>query len=139
MRIKHGDYELDDDPTRVDRDAVFAFLSDEAYWSTWRSRADLDAQLDEAWRLVGAYDADGQVGFARAVSDGVAVAYLADVYVLERARGNGLSVALVDLMIERGPGRDFRWMLHTKDAHGLYARFGFVPPDERYLERREPR
>lgn len=137
MRIMHGRYEVDDDPGRVDRDAVFAFLSGEAYWATWRSRADVDAQLDGAWRLVGAYETDtgAMVGFARAVSDGVAIAYLADVYVIERARGNGLGYALVDAMIERGPGRHFQWQLHTRDAHGLYARFGFGPPDERYLER----
>ncbi|HEX5115384.1 MAG TPA: GNAT family N-acetyltransferase [Pseudonocardiaceae bacterium] len=139
MRIDHGDYEIDDDPARVDGDAAFAFLSTEAYWGTWRTRKDLDAQLDEAWRLVGAYDRDtgAMVGFARAVSDGVSITYLADVYVLGEARGSGLGVALVDVMIERGPGRDLRWMLHTRDAHGLYQRFGFVPPTDRYLERPE--
>ncbi|HEX3646997.1 MAG TPA: GNAT family N-acetyltransferase [Pseudonocardiaceae bacterium] len=139
MRINHGDYEVDDDPARVDRDAVFAFLSTEAYWSTWRTRKDVAAQVDGAWRLVGAYQRDtgAMVGFARAVSDGVSTAYLADVYVLASARGSGLGVALVDAMIEQGPGRDFRWLLHTRDAHGLYRRFGFVPPDERYLERPE--
>ena len=139
MRIDHGDYEIDDDPARVDRDAAFAFLSTEAYWSTWRTRKDLDAQLDEAWRLVGAYDRTtrAMVGLARAVSDGVAIAYLADVYVLGEARGSGLGVALVDAMIERGPGRELRWMLHTRDAHGVYQRFGFAPPNDRYLERPE--
>lgn len=139
MRINHGDYEIDDDPTRVDRDVVFAFLSTEAYWSTWRSRKDVDAQLDCAWRLVGAYEraTGAMVGFARAVSDGVSVAYLADVFVLAPARGHGVGVALVDAMIERGSGRDFRWLLHTRDAHDLYRRFGFAPPGERYLERPE--
>jgi len=56
------------------------------------------------------------VGFARAVSDGVAVAYLADVFVAPAARGIGLGVGLVDAMIVQGPGRGFRWMLHTKDC-----------------------
>jgi GNAT superfamily N-acetyltransferase len=141
MRSNHGDHEIDDDPVRVDRDAVFAFLSTEAYWGTWRSRKDVDSQLDTAWRVVGAYrrDTGAMVGFARAVSDGVSIAYLADVYVLDRARGSGLGVALVDAMIEQGPGRDLRWMLHTRDAHGLYERFGFAPATERYLERPERR
>ncbi len=77
-----------------------------------------------------AYDGDGAtVGFARAVSDGVAFAYLADVYVAVVARGTGLGTALVRTMIDDGPGRDFRWTLFTQDAHGLYARFGFGPPD----------
>ena len=50
-------------------------------------------------------------------------------------RGRGLGVALVDQMIENGPGRAFRWMLHTADAHDLYRRFGFDTPDSTYLER----
>jgi GNAT superfamily N-acetyltransferase len=79
------------------------------------------------------------VGFARAVSDGVALAYLADVYVEPSARGQGIGRARVEEMIERGPGARFRWMLHTADAHGLYGRFGFAPPDDTYLERRAAR
>nr|WP_307874870.1 GNAT family N-acetyltransferase [Frankia nepalensis] len=132
---------LDDDRDRVDRDAVWAFLSTEAYWGRWRRRADWEAQVDGAWRVVGAYEAStGRlVGFARAVSDGVAFAYLADVFVAEEARGHGLGAALVATMIDEGPGVCFRWMLHTDDAHGLYRRFGFAPPDGTCLERRPRR
>jgi GNAT superfamily N-acetyltransferase len=75
------------------------------------------------------------VGFARALSDGVGLAYLADVFVLSEHRGRGLGKRIVEEMIERGPGAGFRWMLHTKDAHGLYERLGFTAPDETYLER----
>ena len=125
-----GRFEIDDDPARVDRDAVWHYLSTEAYWWRDRSRADVEAQLDGAWRVVAAYDGDGAtVGFARAVSDGVAFAYLADVYVDAAARGAGLGTALVRVMIDDGPGRRFRWMLFTQDAHGLYTRFGFAAPD----------
>jgi GNAT superfamily N-acetyltransferase len=132
-------YQLDDDPARVDRDAAWKFLSTEAYWGRWRSREVLDAQIDGAWRVVGGYEtATGRmVAFARAFSDGASVVYLADVYVLRECRGLGVGVALVETMIERGPGAHFRWMLHTQDAHGLYRRFGFAEPDQRYLERRE--
>jgi GNAT superfamily N-acetyltransferase len=136
VRLPVGDYELDDDPARIDPDAVWEFLSTEAYWARWRAREDLDTQLRSAWRVVGAYAADAtMVGFARAVSDGVSVAYLADVYVLAAHRGAGLGRAIVELMVEEGPGAEFRWMLHTRDAHGLYAAFGFAPPTERLLER----
>lgn len=130
-------YEFDDDAGRVDRDALWEFLSTEAYWGRTRTRAVVDAQVDGSWRVVGAYEtATGRmVGFARAFSDGVSQAYLADVYVLAAHRGHGLGVGLVDVMIERGPGRDLRWMLHTDDAHDLYRRFGFAEPDSRYLER----
>lgn len=123
-------YDLDDDPTRIQRDVVWSWLSTDAYWGRWRSRADLEAQLDAAWRVVGAYDESGAlVGLARAASDEVAFAYLADVFVLPDHRGHGLGKRLVEEMIESGPGRDFRWVLFTADAHDLYRQFGFVEPD----------
>jgi hypothetical protein len=81
-----GGYELDDDPARIDLDAVHAYLAGESYWARGRPR-ELVAQLVwEATRVVGLYSDGRQVGFCRAVSDGVAVAYLADVYVLEQHR-----------------------------------------------------
>jgi GNAT superfamily N-acetyltransferase len=132
-----GTYEFDDAPGRVDRDAVWEFLSTQAYWGKFRTRADLEAQLASAWRVVGVYEtaAGRQVGFARAISDGVAYAYLADVFILPDARGAGLGKELVATMIDRGPGASFRWTLHTADAHGLYRQYGFAAPDETYLER----
>ena len=75
------------------------------------------------------------VGFARAFSDGVAAAYLADLFVLRAHRGRGLGRQLVRAMIDDGLGARMRWMLHTADAHDLYADYGFGPPDETYLER----
>jgi RimJ/RimL family protein N-acetyltransferase/2'-5' RNA ligase len=132
-----GRLELDDDPGRVDLDALWSFLSTEAYWSRWRTREQLAHQLATAWRVIGAYDTvtGRMVGFARAVSDGVAFGYLADVYVLAEFRGQGLGTALVRAMVEEGAGARFRWMLHTEDAHGLYRRFGFAAPGARCLER----
>lgn len=131
------DYRFSDDPARVDRDVVWAFLSTEAYWGRTRERADFEHQLDVSWRVVGVYrNTDGaMVGFARAVSDGRAFAYLADLFVLPETRGSGIGKELVRVMVEEGPGRDFRWMLHTSDAHGLYAKFGFAAPDATYMER----
>ena len=134
-RLTAGDYELDDDPGRVDADAAVAFLTTEAYWGRWRGAGDIKGQIAEAWRVVGAYDRAGaMVGFARAYGDG-GCAYLADVYVLAEHRGAGLGKAIVRMMIEDGPGAGWRWMLHTSDAHGLYRQFGFARPNGRYLER----
>ena len=137
MIWSYGTYELDDDPARVDVDAVWGFLSTEAYWGKYRSRADFEAQMASAWRVVGVYEsATGrQVGFARAISDGVAFAYLADLFILADARGAGLGKELVATMIDRGPGASFRWTLHTSDAHELYRKYGFAEPDTRYMER----
>jgi RimJ/RimL family protein N-acetyltransferase/GNAT superfamily N-acetyltransferase len=134
-RTTSGDYELDDDPGRVDADAAVAFLTNQAYWGRWRGGQDIKGQIAEAWRVVGAYDQAGNmVGFARSHGDG-GCAYLADVYVLAEHRGAGLGKALVRMMIEDGPGAGWRWMLHTSDAHGLYRQFGFARPNDRYLER----
>ena len=105
------DFDLDDDPGRIQRDAVWQWLSTEAYWGRWRKRDDIEAQLDSAWRVVGAYrrDTGDQIAFARAVSDGVGFAYLADVYVQAEFAGQGIGNRLLSRMIEEGPGRDFRW------------------------------
>lgn len=132
-----ADYVLDDDPDRPDLEAVWTFLSTEAYWGRWRTRDDVERQVRGAWRVVGAYEATSGdlVGFARAVSDGVALAYLADVFVLPGHRGHGLGRRLVEEMIENGPGVGFRWLLHTADAHGLYAGFGFAAADHTLMER----
>ena len=137
MIFTSGKYEFDDNPGRVDTNAVWEFLSTQAYWGRYRTRADFEAQLASAWRVVGVYDTAGgrQVGFARAVSDGVAYAYLADVYVVPDARGAGLGKELVETMVDRGPGSSFRWTLHTADAHGLYQQYGFAVPDGGWLER----
>jgi GNAT superfamily N-acetyltransferase len=131
-----GGYEFDDDPSRVDVDAAWEFLS-QAYWNRGRTRSQLEAQLASAWRVVGVYEAAGgrQVGLARAVSDGVFFAYLADVFIVPAAQGAGLGKELVATMIDRGPGAGFRWTLHTADAHDLYRKFGFTEPGANSMER----
>jgi GNAT superfamily N-acetyltransferase len=87
--------------------------------------------------VVGVYRDGKQVAFARVVSDGVQFAWLSDVYVERAHRGRGLGVELVREAVERGPLADVPlWFLGTRDAHGLYARFGFEAPDERWLVRR---
>lgn len=135
--IGRVNFEIDDSVARVDVDVLWQFMSTEAYWGQWRDRTQLEQQLAGAWRVVAAYRvADGaMVGFARAVSDGVGLAYLADVFVVAQARGAGIAKAMVKAMIDDGPGAGFRWMLHTADAHELYRRFGFSEPDATYMER----
>ena len=145
-------YELDDDPDRVDIDAVHAFISGESYWGQGRPRATVESVVRKSDRVVGLYKDDAQVGFCRAVmDDGARVAYLADVYVLAEHRGRGLGLELVREMIEGArddggvgarvgasrSGRDVRWLLHTADAQRLYAKLGFTtgPPQYPLMER----
>lgn len=129
-------YTVDDSRDRIDADVVWGALRG-AYWAKWRSREDVETQIREAWRVIGVYDeATGeQVGFARAVSDGLGFAYLADVIVVEEHRGHGLGKRIVQAMIDDGPGAHFRWTLFTSDAHGLYEQFGFAEPDRTALVR----
>jgi GNAT superfamily N-acetyltransferase len=136
--VSPTEYELDDDRTRIDIDVLWEFLSTKAYWARWRTRDIVEQQVKSAWRVLAAYErsSGSMVGFLRAVSDGCAMAYLADVFVLPQHRGRGLGEWLVRAMIEDGPGVHFRWSLHTRDAQGLYAKFGFAPRhDDGYLER----
>jgi GNAT superfamily N-acetyltransferase len=133
-RALDGGYELDDDRDRVDREAVHAFVTT-SYWALGRPRETMDRLIAEATRVVGLYRDGAQVGFCRVVSDGEKFAFLADVYVLPEARGRGLGVELVREAVERGPHRHLAWNLMTKDAHGLYERFGFGHPPERMMFR----
>ena len=136
MRRDLGDgYELDDDPERIDRDAVHAYLGGVSYWAEGRPRDVQDALIDNAARVVGLYLGGEQVGFSRAISDGHVQSYLADVYVLDEHRGRGLGVELVRFSVDEGPLAQTKWYLHTRDAHHLYRKFGFVEPSERVLER----
>jgi GNAT superfamily N-acetyltransferase len=127
--------EFDDDPGRIDVDAVHDYLANESYWAKGRPRDVVERLIREAQRVVGVYDGERQVGFARAFTDGVSLVYLADVYVLPEYQGRGVGVRLVREMVENGPYADLRWVLHTRDAHGLYQKFGFAEPSERLMER----
>ena len=91
--------------------------------------------MREAQRVVGLYDGDRQIGFARAFTDGVSLVYLADVYVLEEYRGRSLGVELIRETVDNGPYADLRWVLHTRDAQTLYQKFRFGEPSPRLLER----
>jgi GNAT superfamily N-acetyltransferase len=139
VRRDLGDgYELDDDPTRIDREAVHAYLGGVSYWAHGRSRPRQDELIDASGHVVGLYKDGAQVGFARAVDcDAAGFVYLADVYVLDVHRGRGLGLAIAREIVEHGPYAGRRWVLHTRDAHALYAKLGFGP-NERLMERGAP-
>jgi GNAT superfamily N-acetyltransferase len=136
MRRELADgYELDDDRDRIDVDLVFRFLSKEAYWALGRSRETVERLVRESTRVIGVYRGEEQVGFTRVMSDGTAMAWLGDVFVLPEHRGHGLGVELVREAVEHPPHRELAWFLNTRDAHRLYARFGFEEPTERTMVR----
>jgi len=128
-------YELDDDRVRIDRDAVHAYLGGVSYWAKGRTRERQDELIDASDHVVGLYHERDQIGFGRAVDcDAAGLVYLADVYVLDAHRGRGFGTELVREIVENGPYAGRRWILHTRDAHALYEKFGFGP-HERLMQR----
>jgi GNAT superfamily N-acetyltransferase len=121
-----GGFELDDDRARLDVTAIHAFIAAESYGDNQgRSREEIETMIDGSWRTLGLYLDGSQVGFGRAISDGLTFAYLADVYVLPDYRRRGLGKALVRELVEGGAGSRMRWLLHTADAVDFYENAGF--------------
>jgi GNAT superfamily N-acetyltransferase len=139
VRKDLGDrYELDDDPARIDREVVHAYLSGESYWAEGRRRDVMDELIDTAARVVGLYRDGELVGFTRTISDRHTCSYLADVFVLPEHRGKGLGVELVRFTVDEGPFAHTKWLLHTADGHELYRKVGFDTPGPRTMERWPP-
>lgn len=131
-----GGYWVSDDSTLIDVDAVHTWLSTLSYWAQDRQRQTTERALAQSLNL-GLYDATGgQAGFCRWVTDGATFAWLCDVFVGPGHRGHGLGVFLVQVATEHPEVRGLRFLLGTRDAHGLYARFGFAPiaSPERLME-----
>lgn len=134
-RPVEGGYELDDDPDRVDIDVAHDFLTT-SYWAGGRTRETVERLVRASPRVIGLYRERDMVGFCRIASDEVTFAFLLDVFVLPDHRGRGLGTELVREAVELGPHADLPWFLGTRDAHALYERFGFGPPDaERQMMR----
>ena len=117
-------YDISTDPGRLQLDAIHAYLT-RSYWSPGIPR-DVVARAIANSICFGLYQGESQVGFARVVTDKASFAYLADVYVLEEHRGQGLSKRLVAEILAHPELQGLRrFLLATADAHGLYAQFGF--------------
>ncbi|MBP6015315.1 MAG: GNAT family N-acetyltransferase [Candidatus Promineofilum sp.] len=131
--------EISTDVNRLDVDLIHRFLSEESYWARGRARAVVQQSIDNSL-CFGAYVAGQQVGFARVVTDRTTFAWLADVFIVGAHRGRGYGKTLVATILDYPDLRDVRrWLLATKDAHGLYAQNGFTPvPPERFMEWRNP-
>ena len=137
---RRGEFLVSTDRARLDVHVIHGFLTN-SYWAKGISR-DLVTRSLEHSLCFGIYDGCGaQIGFARVVSDFATVAYLGDVFVLEAHRGRGLSKFLMECIMGHPALQGLRrWILLTRDAHGLYNKFGFTPlkSAERYMERHRP-
>jgi GNAT superfamily N-acetyltransferase len=133
------DYLISTDPARLDIGVIHGFLRG-SYWAEGIPRCIVERAVQNSL-CFGAYYRNEQIGFARVVSDYSTFAYIADVFVLAPWRGRGISKALMAKVVSHPDLQNLRrWLLGTKDAHGLYQRFGFTAPlfPERQMERADP-
>jgi len=136
---QRGEYTISTDNERLDLHVIHDFIS-KSYWGQGRKLEVVQRALDNSLNF-GIYKDSKLVGFGRVVTDYATFAWIADVFVLNEFRGQGLSKWLVEVMLAHPRLQGFRrWVLATKDAHDLYAHFGFIPlhRPERWMERPDP-
>jgi GNAT superfamily N-acetyltransferase len=131
--IHHGDLLISTDKALLDRAFIHGFLSERSYWAKDIPVETVNRSIEHSL-CFGVYHAGKQIGFARVVTDCATFAWLADVFIDESQRAQGLGKKLVPVILAHPQLQGLRrFMLGTRDAHGLYARYGFAPLE--YVER----
>jgi GNAT superfamily N-acetyltransferase len=134
-------FEISTDKQRLDVEMIHTFLTGESYWATTRTLEQTRTAIQNSL-CFGVYAEDGrQVGFGRVVSDFATFAYVGDVFILSDYRGRGLSKRLMEEIVSYPDLQGLRrWVLATRDAHGLYEQFEFsaLKFPERWMERTAP-
>lgn len=131
--------EVTTDPARLNIDVIHGFLC-QSYWAEGIPREIVERSIRGSL-CFGAYRGDAQIGFARVISDRATYAYIADVFVLEPFRGDGVGKLIMQCIMSHPDLQGLRrWSLLTRDAQGLYGRFGFGSPRHpgRYMEISNP-
>jgi GNAT superfamily N-acetyltransferase len=132
---KVHDYTINTDRSLLDVEMIHRFLSN-SYWAKNIPYSVVKKSIEHSL-CFGIYQGKRQVGFARVISDFATFAYLGDVFILEEHRGKGLSRALMERILGHPELQNLRrWILVTRDAHGLYRNYGFetLAKPERYME-----
>lgn len=140
MDWQRGEFTISTDPNRLPTDAIHKFLVEESYWAAERTPEQTILAIKNSLPF-GVYAGENLIGFARVVTDYATFAYLGDVFIIEQFRGRGLSVWLMETIVNHPDLQGFRrWLLATRDAHALYEKFGFAAlraPD-RWMEKTAP-
>jgi len=140
VESRRGEFLISTDPSRLNLDVIHGFLTN-CYWAKGVPREVVERSIEHAL-CFGIYDGSGaQVGFARVISDFATIAYIGDVFVLDTHRGRGLGRWLMESIGQHPALQGLRrWILTTRDAHGLYSQVGFTPVKfpERYMELHDP-
>lgn len=142
MEIEKDEFCISTDPKKLQVDVIHRYLTEEAYWTTGRTREMTEKSIEYSL-CFGVYDRDRQVGFARVVTDYTIFAYLCDVFILDDYQGQGLGKWLTETILDVLDEEGVRWtMLATRDAHELYEEYGgfqklYLP--EKWMGRVNPR
>src|SRR5512147_3041525 len=132
---RRENFTISTDRAQLDRAAIHEFLA-RSYWAKGIPREIVDRSIEGAL-CFGLFENGRQIGFARVITDAATFAYLADVYVLESHRGRGLATWLMESILAHPELQGLRrWMLVTRDAHGLYRKFGWrvTPEPGKHME-----
>ncbi len=136
---RRGEYSISTDKGRLDFAVIYGFLT-MSYWAAGVPMDVVKRSIEHSLAF-GVYKGDQQVGFARIITDYATFAYLGDVFILEPFRGRGLSKWLMEVIVGHPELQGLRrWVLLTRDAHGLYRQVGFteLSNPERYMEMHFP-
>ena len=119
---------------------IHRFLADESYWAKGRTLEQTKTAIENSI-CFGVYHGERQAAFARVVTDRATFAYIGDLFVLEEFRGRGLGKRLMEAIVSHPELQGLRrWILATRDAHGLYEQFEFsaLRFPERWMEKTAP-
>ena len=129
-KVQKDDFIISTDKSKIDIVAVHNYLCNESYWAK-NIPIDVVKKSIEGSCCFGLYNKNEQVGFARVITDHATFAYLADVFIAAAYRGRGLGKWLMEVIMKYPELQGLRrWLLATRDAHGLYAKSGFIPLDK---------
>ena len=131
-----NEFTISTEKSRLQIEVIQKFLVEDSYWASNRTREQTQTAIENSL-CFGLYFQEKQIGFARVVTDFATFAYVGDVFILTEFRGKGLSKWLMEVMINHPRLQELRrWILATKDAHGLYSQFGFhgLKFPERWME-----
>src|SRR5690606_756481 len=132
--------EISTDKSRLHIELIHSFLVKESYWARERTLEQTERAIEHSI-CFGVYDGERQVAFARVVSDRATFAYLGDVFVIPEYQGRGIGKMLMEAIVAHPELQGLRrWVLATRDAHGLYEKYGFTPlkHPERWMELAAP-
>ncbi len=133
MTYTYNDYMITDDTAKMDLESIAELLGN-SYWAEHRSLKTISNSIEHS-TCFGIFWKDKQVGFARVVSDFSTMYWLCDVLIHDDHKGIGLGKKLIDIIVNDDRFINLTGILATRDAHGLYEKYGFVTENEKFMRK----